>query len=413
MKEIIDPRYGDVLRALTISPKSDSLVIVGTISRTTGFGFSITQWKIPDGTFIRTFPFHKGAIVSVSGSDNSSVSGSVATDKTVTLWNPSNGSLKQTFSVGFVPRSISVSKTGDFVSIGGDSGLLELYDVKSQKALWTNKVHLARINSVAISPNSDLIASAGDDLSIKLLSISGVPRQNILGHSKAVKGIAFSSKGDYLQSFADDGNIKLWRVADGMQVGTFQLQGVCGAAWSPDQKAAAASSNGTVVVYNPFSGLKLNEIKLSKIPTGIKFNSDGTLLVVSTGNYLSYWRASDLALVRYFEGETTGITSIDVKRQGAECLVGRSDGTVLYLRNPGLDSVLERPSLSPLRILPDGMVRVTLSGDAGCRYIIEGSSNLKDWLHLREVVMSTGSIGLNEIRTPQQKQYFYRARLGL
>jgi WD40 repeat protein len=74
----------------------------------------------------------------------------------------------------------------------------------------TLKGHSAAVLGVAISPDSQMIASASADNSIKLWSLNGVELTTLDGYSRAVWDVSFSPDGRTLASADEDNTVMLW-----------------------------------------------------------------------------------------------------------------------------------------------------------------------------------------------------------
>ena len=68
---------------------------------------------------------------------------------------------------------------------------------------------------MSFSPDGSLLAS-GDWNTIKLWRVAdGLEVRTLTGHTDWVRSVSFSSDGSLLASGSEDRTIKLWRVADG------------------------------------------------------------------------------------------------------------------------------------------------------------------------------------------------------
>jgi WD40 repeat protein len=67
--------------------------------------------------------------------------------------------------------------------------------------------------SLAISSDSQIIASGGEDRTIKLWDLStGTLLDTLTGHNGIVKTLAFSPDNQKLASGSEDNTIKIWQI---------------------------------------------------------------------------------------------------------------------------------------------------------------------------------------------------------
>jgi WD40 repeat protein len=93
--------------------------------------------------------------------------------------------------------------------------------VFSQTAIETivQKGHELAVVSVAISPDSNYVATGSKDKSVKLWEVeSGREIRSFLGHEKTVTNIDFSSDGKYLLSVSYDKTVKGWNITSGKEI---------------------------------------------------------------------------------------------------------------------------------------------------------------------------------------------------
>src|SRR5688572_3090153 len=76
------------------------------------------------------------------------------------------------------------------------------------------KGHELAVVAVAASPDSNFVATASKDKSIKLWELStGREIRSLLGHEMTVSSIAFSSDGKFILSGSYDKSVRIWDVA--------------------------------------------------------------------------------------------------------------------------------------------------------------------------------------------------------
>lgn len=81
------------------------------------------------------------------------------------------------------------------------------------------KGHELSVRCVAISPDSNLVATGSNDKTIKLWNVGNAREiRNLLGHKAAVRGIAFSPDGKTLASCSNDETFRLWDILSGQAI---------------------------------------------------------------------------------------------------------------------------------------------------------------------------------------------------
>jgi WD40 repeat protein len=87
-----------------------------------------------------------------------------------------------------------------------------LMDAENGSLLETFTGHSYRVNSVAFSPDGNLIASGSRDQTIGLWNLDGTLISNLEAHTAEINSIAFSPDGSVIASASDDKTIILWGV---------------------------------------------------------------------------------------------------------------------------------------------------------------------------------------------------------
>ncbi|MFM6358285.1 MAG: AAA-like domain-containing protein [Planktothrix sp.] len=239
--------HKDAVMAVSFSPTEDQLV-------SSSFDQTLKLWTI-DGNLIKTIPAHSKKIVTVAFSPDGQRFASGSEDNTVKIWK-SNGTLLKTLT-GHQAEIMSVawSPDGQYLASGGRDKTIKIWSregilihtfgpfgdevwgvafspngkylagaIRNQKIqLWRKNQspsvytpyktlfqHKAEVSAVAFSPDSQTIASASWDKSVKLSKINDTLVRPLIGHKDTVWGVAFSPDGQMIASSSLDKTIKLW-----------------------------------------------------------------------------------------------------------------------------------------------------------------------------------------------------------
>lgn len=110
--------------------------------------------------------------------------------------------------------------------------------------------HTRGVSDVAWSPDSTRLASASDDGTVMVWSISTQPSdpQILKGHTNYVFCVAFHPNGNILASGSFDESIRLWDLSTGACIKTIP-------AHSDPVTSVAFSPDGTIIATSSYDGL--------------------------------------------------------------------------------------------------------------------------------------------------------------
>lgn len=161
------------------------------------------------------------------------------------------------------------------------------------------------IRSVAFSPTGSMLAAAGEDDGIKLISTIDCSIVRIFkGHNAPVVSLVFDPNNDYLASAGSDGTIMCWSLSSGKRVHTLyhaapntDLNSSCRneIAWHPkgDVLAVPGRKNGVdVVMYDRDTGEKVFSLKGGHSATVgfLAWSPNGKYLATAAGdNQVMLW----------------------------------------------------------------------------------------------------------------------------
>lgn len=216
----------------------------------------------------------------------------------IQVWDSQGNLIHSWLTQGGYINSLSISKDGQTLMTGDELGQIKLWnkegnilakfprqsapitsiDMDSQSrtfisstnteiTLWNQKqiplkiwrTEQLEINTIGITSNGKLIASAGKDGTIKLWNREGQLLDTLGRDNTPVNDLEFSSDGKLLITGHQDGFVRLWRVRDRALL--FELQAYQG----ENIESISLSANDQVLVANTTQAINLWQLNLNKL----------------------------------------------------------------------------------------------------------------------------------------------------
>ena len=233
------------------------------------------------------------------------------------------------------------------------------------------------INTVAISPGGQLIATGSDDQTICLWKLdTGQLLDTLTGHSGAVKSLAFSPDGQWLASGSADGSVKLWETNTWQVAQTLkgQEQAVNAVAFHPNgQQLATGGVDTTVSLWNVQTGEVTAALTGHRLAiTAIAYHPTlNQLATASLDCTVKVWDVITQGLLYTMTAHTRAVRAIAFSPNGNLLGTGGDDNQIL-LWNLATHQLEGRPlehswAVTTLTFAPDGHTLISGSWDKTVR----------------------------------------------
>ncbi len=273
-------------------------------------------------------------------------------------------------------ESVAISPDGEILASGSHDRTIKLWHLPDRREICTLNGHNDRVSAVVFSPDGKVIVSGSYDQNIKLWQVEKEEEfYTIKGNCKWITCLAISRDGETLVSGSSDGTIKLWHFKHGKELGTIKAHNehINAIAISTDGKIfASVSSDGKVKLWDFQTGEKLKTFGdgLLRINffCSVAFSPDGKRLVKGrVDGTIHLWDLAQKRELGMLKGHKHKVLTLAFNPDGETFASGSSDRTIKIWQVGNRESIAtltdHLKEVYTLAFTPDGQMLVSGSMD--------------------------------------------------
>ena len=271
-------------------------------------------------------------------------------DHTIKLWNLQEDTVTTLRGHTKEINSVAFSPNGQLLVSGGDDWTFKLWDIPQRQHIATLE-HVtdrsrSQVKGVAFSPDGQLLATAG--IHVKLWDVSNQTEIATLHQDDWVLTIAFSPNGQLLATGNNKGIVKIWNIRT-RQVIT-QLHGdttsIYAVEFSPDGRAfASAGYDGKIKLWNVSNWELIGTLESNGTVFAIDFSPNGKVLASTGHAAVALWSVDSGKKVASLTGHSDWVHGTAFSPDGTTLVSSGVDGTVRYQNIEIYLQTLQQPEM--------------------------------------------------------------------
>lgn len=235
--------------------------------------------------------------------------------------------------------SVSWSEKEQMLSIGTESGTVQIWDAAAEKKIVDLFGHTGRVGSM--SWNGDKLCTGSRDRDILCWDyrVPLVPTARLQAHKQEVCGLRWSPNHQLLASGGNDNKLFVWNMSSTSPVLRYNehMAAVKAIAWSPHQRGILASGGGssdrTIRFWNTVTGQALQHVDTGSQVCNLAWSKSANELVSTHGysqNQVIIWRYPSMTQVAKLTGHTKRVLYLAISPDGQTVVTGAGDETLRF-----------------------------------------------------------------------------------
>jgi WD40 repeat protein len=233
--------------------------------------------------------------------------------------------------------SLTITADGTKIITGDGIGTIRIWNARTGECEKT--VHLTsqyyHVQGLAISADGRIAVTAPDSsdkvLRIwNLISGSQSDVSPLSGHEKGINTISITPDGSLLASGGNDGTVRLWDVDKGTCLRILNAGNTVNSVQiSPDARLVTALAKNEIISWNAESGEMVNRTTLGSSFSKFVMSLNGEITMLSELNRIAIWSVDNKAVQQLCElPKDVYVNSMAITPDGAFAVCGSSDHTV-------------------------------------------------------------------------------------